>query len=76
MAWYKYDKFLKVNHHANFDTSHHPGADAPDPGIYRCTACGHEIGIAKGHKLPPQGHHAHAPNIGAIQWQLIVCAAN
>ena len=41
---------------------------------YRCAACGHEIGIAKGHKLPPQNHHQHAPGIGRIQWQLLVYA--
>ncbi len=74
MAQYKYVKFLKQSDHAAYDFLHEPGSEAPDAGIYRCKACGHEIGIAKGHTLPPQNHHQHAPNIGRIQWQLAVFA--
>ncbi|EQD58023.1 hypothetical protein B1A_10996, partial [mine drainage metagenome] len=40
----------------------------------RCVACGDEIGIAKGHTLPPQNHHQHAAGVGRIRWQLVVYA--
>lgn len=76
MAWYKYSTYLQSNQHQEFDNSHSPGAQAPNPGIYRCTGCGHEIGIAKGHTLPPQTHHQHTQSQGAIRWQLTVCAIN
>jgi len=33
-----------------------------------------EIGIAKGHTLPPQNHHQHAAGQGPIKWQLLVFA--
>ncbi|MBB3197367.1 hypothetical protein FHS28_004794 [Roseateles terrae] len=42
--------------------------------MYRCIVCGDEIGIAKGHALPPQNHHQHAVSQGPIRWQLTVCA--
>jgi hypothetical protein len=74
MAQYKYDKFLNQSNNAAYDTIHEPGASAPDAGIYRCVVCGHEIGIAKGHTLPPQNHHQHAAGLGKIRWQLIVFA--
>lgn len=76
MAWYKHQQFLESNQHGNFDKLHSPGEAALDAGIYRCEACGDEIGIAKGHILPPQNHHQHAPGVGAIKWRMIVCAVN
>lgn len=76
MAWYKYDRFLSSNTHANFDKVREQGEETPDAGIYRCVSCGDEIGIAKNHKLPPQNHHQHAPGVGPIKWQMIVCAVN
>ncbi len=76
MALYKYNKFLQLNQHANFETLRSPGDDAPDAGIYRCETCGHEIGIAKGHKLPPQNHHQHTLGAGPIRWRLIVAATH
>lgn len=74
MAQYKFPKFLQQSDHNAYDSLHEPGTDAANAGIYRCAACGDEIGIAKGHKLPPQNHHQHAPGLGKIQWQLIVFA--
>jgi hypothetical protein len=74
MAQYKYSQILQQNNHPAFDETHAPGATATNPGIYRCTACGDEIAIAKGHTLPPQNHHQHAPGAGKIQWQLVVFA--
>lgn len=76
MALYKYPNYFQQSTHTNFDTLRDPGTDAPDAGIYRCEACGHEIGIAKGHKLPPQNHHMHPAGKGPIRWRLIVAAIN
>lgn len=76
MALYKYTNNLQQSQHANFDKLYSPGDSTPDPGIYRCAACGDEIGIAKGHTLPPQNHHQHKPGTGAIRWQLLVCSVS
>lgn len=76
MALYKNGNFLKQSHHANFDKTYSPGDTTPDPGIYRCVTCGDEIGIAKGHTLPPQNHHQHRAGLGSIKWQLIVCSVS
>jgi len=72
MAQYKYSQHLQKSDNAAYDTLHSPGAEAPNAGIYRCASCGDEIGIAKGHTLPPQNHHQHAPSVGSIKWQLLV----
>jgi hypothetical protein len=74
MAQYKYPQYLKHGDSTAYDALHSPGATAENAGIYRCAACGDEIAIAKGHTLPPQNHHQHAPGVGKIQWQLIVFA--
>ena len=74
MALYKNFDYLEPSTHQEFDRKHSPGAAAPHAGIYRCVGCGDEIGIAKGHTLPPQNHHRHS-NIGVpVQWQLLMCA--
>ena len=75
MALYKYPEFLAKSTHDAFDGIHHPGQDAPYPGIYRCVGCGKEIALAVGHKLPPQNHHTHTPAQGSIRWQLVVSHA-
>ena len=72
MAQYKNEKYLTKSDHNAFDTKHSPGAEAANPGIYRCVGCGDEIAIAKGHKLPPQNHHQHTAGQGDILWQLAV----
>lgn len=74
MAQYKYGHYLAQIQHTAFDTLHSPGTEAPNAGVYRCTICGDEIGIAKGHTLPPQNHHQHAPGLGPIKWQMLVFA--
>jgi hypothetical protein len=76
MAYYKHPEFLQTNIHAIFDTLLEPSTEAPQAGIYCCEACAHEIGIAKGHKLPPQNHHQHAAGAGPIRWRLIVAATH
>ncbi len=74
MALYKNPTYVKQVSDTAFDAVHDPGIAAPHAGIYRCTKCGHEIGIAEGHTLPPQIHPQHAPSMGAIKWQLLVFA--
>jgi hypothetical protein len=74
MALYKHGNHLQHVQDQAFDGIHHPGQAAPFAGIYRCVVCGHEIGTAYGHTLPPQGHHQHSPGLGPIQWQLLVFA--
>jgi hypothetical protein len=73
MAEYKYDSYLTKSTDSRFDTEHSPGVAAPYPGIYRCIACGDEIGIAKDHTLPPQNHRQHQQN-ATIKWKLLVMA--
>jgi hypothetical protein len=74
MAWYKHDTYIKKSNSDEFDKDHPPGNLAPHAGVYRCMGCGREIGIADGHVLPPQNHHSHTQNQGAIRWRLIVYA--
>lgn len=74
MATYKYVQHLNHSDSPAFDQVHEPGIAAPYAGIYRCTKCGHEIGIAKSHILPPQSHPQHPTSLGPIRWQLIVFA--
>jgi hypothetical protein len=70
MALYKNGNALTQSQDAAFDQTYTPGTAAPHPGIYKCTGCGDEIGIAGGHNLPPQNHRQHA--VGAkITWQLL-----
>lgn len=76
MALYKYGNYLTSSNEIAFDKIQEPGTTAPHAGIYRCTKCGHEIGIAQGHVLPPQNHHQHSTGLGAIQWQLLVYAVH
>lgn len=76
MANYKRAQFLKQHNSGDFDLQWNPGAQASYAGIYRCTGCGHEIGIAHGHVLPPQNHHQHQNPGTPIAWQPIVVAAN
>lgn len=72
MAEYKYSTYLSQSNDSKYDTEQSPGETASHPGIYRCTNCGDEIGIAKGHTLPPQNQHQHTT--GAVKWKLIVRA--
>jgi hypothetical protein len=73
MALYQDNVHVKQITDKAFGATHNPGVNAPYAGIYRCTSCGHEIGIAETHRLPSEhhkGHRAGAP----IQWQLLVFA--
>ncbi len=76
MPYFKDDVYFIRNSHTNFDAhnARTPGMHAPDGGVYRCTGCGHEIGIARGHALPPQNHHQHSNYSIPIRWQLVAAA--
>ena len=74
MAWLKYDRVVKRLNSDAFDTLFEPGIEAPYAGIYECAGCGREIGIAEGHRLPPQNHHQHQADEGKVRWLLIVYA--
>ena len=74
MALYKDGSQLNKSESPIFDATHKPGTSAPYPGVYICTGCGEEIGIAQGHVLPPQDHHTHPPGKPPILWKLLVAA--
>ncbi len=63
----------KVDHEA-FRTIHKPGTKVPYSGIYECQGCGNEIASNAngGDRFPPENHHQHTPEQGAIRWKLIV----
>ena len=73
MASYQNATHMHHTTSGEFDKLLSPGNAAPHAGIYRCAICGHEIGIAEGHTLPPQTHPKHPAN-KPIQWQLQVFA--
>jgi hypothetical protein len=74
VAAYQDANFLTRVQDGAFDKDHPPGVQAPWAGIYRCMGCHREVGIAQGHNLPPQPHHTHTTQQGAIRWRLIVYA--
>lgn len=74
MAEYKYGSYLNHDDRPVYDVSRPPGSIVPEGGIYRCIACGYEVGVAKGDALPPRGHHTHATNRLKIEWYLLVVA--
>ena len=72
MAQYKYSQNLNQSNNAEFDRTHQPGIAAPWSGIYKCSGCSKEATSNQNQPLPPQNHHQHTPQQGAIRWQLIV----
>ncbi|MDA8260758.1 MAG: protein L [Betaproteobacteria bacterium] len=72
MAFYKYPQVLVQNSHEAFDQIFHPGTPTPYSGIYRCEGCGVNEVSTHEHPLPPQNHHQHTPQQGAIRWRLAV----
>lgn len=73
MALYKDGQYLTQSNDRAFASNLSPGTPAPFAGIYRCVNCGHEIGIAEAHTLPPQIHPQHPPGT-PIVWRLLVFA--
>ncbi len=74
MALYKNANYLQQNNHNTFDVDHAPGEIPPNSGVYRCMGCGREIVAEQSRKFPPQNHHQHTYNQGAIRWRMIVYA--
>ena len=74
MATYQDGKYLEQVKHAAFDAEHNLGSETPFYGIYRCRGCGWEVVSEKGKPLPPQNHHTHTQQQGAIRWRLVVYA--
>jgi hypothetical protein len=74
MAWYKDPSVLKKSDTAAYDKIHKPGDIVPHSGIYRCQGCRHEIASNENDPFPPQNHHQHTQQQGAIRWKLIVYA--
>jgi hypothetical protein len=70
MVLYHNQSEFAFSNAAVFTTSYAPSSVAPYGGVYKCVVCGHEIGIARGHVLPPQNHHQH-PNRQPIRWQAV-----
>ncbi|MFT8711448.1 hypothetical protein [Komagataeibacter rhaeticus] len=62
MPYYKDNTyFTQINplSHPDFDVDFPVGKKTPVASIYRCMTCGHEIGVAKDHVLPPEGKEGH-----------------
>jgi len=72
MAFYKYPECLARENGSEFDNIHQPNTPTPYSGIYRCEGCGLSATFVKDHNIPPQNHHQHQTNQGAIRWRLIV----
>jgi hypothetical protein len=72
MAIYQETSNLTYSGSALFTQSFEPGQPAPYGGIYKCTGCGLEIGIAKHHTLPSQNHHQHRTQYLPIRWRAVV----
>ena len=73
MAEYKYGTYLSESNDSRYDKEYSPGDSTTYPGIYRCSGCGDEIGIAKNKTLPPQNEHQHSGNT-SVKWKLLVRA--
>lgn len=74
MALYKDAQYFSQSTDAAFDIVATPGQQTPHSGIYRCEGCGHEVASNAGNPLPPQNHHQHAVEQGAIRWRMIAYA--
>ena len=74
MALYKNGNYLQHSEDAAFDPDNKPGHAAPHSGIYRCMGCHREVASNAGQPLPPQNHHQHSQNHGAIRWRMVVYA--
>ncbi len=71
MAFYKYQQFLVQQQGPEFDTIHPPNSPTPFSGIYRCEGCGLSATFVKPHNIPPQNHHQHTADQGAVPKGLV-----
>ena len=70
MALYKNLAWLTKSEDAVFDVVYSIGQKPVHSGIYRCLGCGREVVGEMERTLPPQNHHQHSPQQGAVRWQL------
>lgn len=74
MSWY-IDNSVLVKSDGDKDwwrNEYSPSDAVPVSGIYRCLGCKREITSNQGDRFPPQNHHQHTTNQGAIRWKLNV----
>ncbi|KWE26913.1 hypothetical protein [Burkholderia territorii] len=82
MALYRIGGYFTCGSGRAFRENLPPGSEAIVAGIYRCTICGDEIGIAKAQALPSDDEHRHdldppsdpLLDRGPTAWQLIAAA--
>ncbi|AXF25024.1 hypothetical protein CUJ89_32965 [Burkholderia pyrrocinia] len=82
MALYRIGGYFTSGSGRAFSENLPPGSEVTVAGIYRCTVCGDEIGIAKSQSLPSDDAHQHdldplpdpALDPGPTAWQLIAAA--
>ncbi|WP_342705474.1 hypothetical protein OHZ10_18065 [Burkholderia arboris] len=82
MAQYRIGGYFTCGSGRAFSENLSPGSQVTVAGIYRCTVCGDEIGIAKSQALPSDEAHRHdldppsdpARDPGPTAWQLIAAA--
>ncbi|CAH0181687.1 protein L [Stenotrophomonas lactitubi] len=74
MAWHTSTSVLLQVNATNewWNTVYSPGDTVQVSGIYRCLGCKREITSNQRDPFPPQSHHQHAPQQGAIRWKLNV----
>ncbi|OJX57693.1 MAG: hypothetical protein BGO89_06895 [Candidatus Kapaibacterium thiocyanatum] len=74
MAFVQNKGCIRTLEHEAFNAIHKPGTKVPYSGIYQCQGCDNEIASnANGSdRFPPENHHQHTPEQGAIRWKLIV----
>ncbi len=75
MALYKYANLLARTEHAEFDKVYPAGSTTAWSGIYRCDGCAREAVHTVDIHLPPQNHHQHTAQQGAIRWRLVITDA-
>ncbi|RQR50746.1 hypothetical protein DIE21_16445 [Burkholderia sp. Bp9140] len=82
MALYRIGGYFTCGSGRAFSENLPPGSEVTVAGIYRCTVCGDEVGIAKWQTLPSEDAHRHdldppsdpLLDPGPTAWQLIAAA--
>ncbi|PZQ36299.1 MAG: protein L [Pseudomonas putida] len=74
MSWYTNNSALTRADHPSdtWNQTFGPGQIVPASGIYRCVGCRKEITSNHGDPFPPQNHHQHSAQQGAVRWKMNV----
>lgn len=74
MSWYTNESALTRadNPSETWSKSYGPGEKVPASGIYRCVGCRKEVTSNHGDPFPPQNHHQHSAQQGALCWKMNV----